>query len=269
MSDTASSSVNTTLTPTTGVSSVFKPGDPVLCMMYGMKFFVYLGIIICLTCLFMSCLSSSLDRSMSADTVYYQETPIRYPKHSGHANKPCNKCERCRLMAQYAYLQSLAKKADAEQQQAQAEGGKKEEFQNTMSTFQTYGGSNFQSIPLTGPDGTDSDPGNLVFGQANRSIRQIDDFVNVIIDINANLYVLDGNVFDQNKDAKTQSYKAYLTDDRNSQILLGELKRYNDGLYKLKYTTNNATEVTEHRNLIITYERNGDKSVLLSGRFAL
>lgn len=247
MSDTVSTTVNSALTPSTvttgvtgvtGTSSVFKEMDPLRCYMHGIKFFMFLGIIILLVSMFMSSTSAALDANVSSnDTIYYREADIiTRPRQ-----RPCGKCARCRMR------------------------GIPESFENTLSTFQSHQGLSFQSIPLTNPN-TD-DQSNLVFGKADRYVKEIDDYKTVTFDVSANLYVLDGNVYDQNKDNLTQAYKVYLFNNRNASFELGELKRDRDGLYKLKFVSKNLTDLIDYKRIVITYERGSEKMNLLGGSF--
>ncbi len=124
----------------------------------------------------------------------------------------------------------------------------------------------YQSIPLTSPDTEDSAPSNLLFGQANRYVSTNDDDVTLTIEINANLYVLNGNVF-QKGTPPNHSYKAYLGDK-----LLGTLVKDGDGIYKLKYNevlkTKAAKELEKTRVLKIVYEKESVKQTLLIGEFS-
>lgn len=132
-----------------------------------------------------------------------------------------------------------------------------QELQNFQLTNFNY--SKFASVPLTSPDE------HLIGGQANRHVI---DNAKVIIEIQANLYVLNGNVFGTNT---TQSYKAYLhngTATKNNALLLGTLQRDGDGLYKLRVVTNDVTSILQLPFISIRYEVDGNVQNILEGKFS-
>jgi len=97
--------------------------------------------------------------------------------------------------------------------------------------------SNYSRVPLTSNN-------NLTFGTASRIITTNQDTNNVFYNMNidANLYVLGGNVYDDTSYQKTyvkQDYIAQLVNPKTNKILpLGSLGKDTDGLYKLKYSFN-------------------------------
>lgn len=118
----------------------------------------------------------------------------------------------------------------------------------------------FQSIPLTAPDSSLNYPLHLMFGQADRHIN--DD--KYTLKISSNLYVLDGNIFNQNKNGK-QSYNAYLMKKDNSKLKIGDLKKDGDGLYKLTFSSQDRTNLETYKYVAIFYN---DETPLLVGGFS-
>lgn len=139
-----------------------------------------------------------------------------------------------------------------------------EHFSNDdLYAYSSASSAGYQSIPLTAPS---TEPSNLLFGQANRYISTNNDITIFTLDINANLYILNGNVFQQGT-PPNHSYKAYLGDD-NKQIELGDLKKDGDGIYKLKFTSQNIKELVDLRSLSIVYDKETQKQTLLVGKFS-
>jgi hypothetical protein len=116
-----------------------------------------------------------------------------------------------------------------------------------LSTFSKLSSAKYQSIPLTAPNTAENTPSNLMFGQANRYISINDDVTVLTLDVHANLYILNGN--------DTQ------------QVELGELKKDGDGIYKLKFTSENTKELVDLRVLSIVYEKDSEKQTVLLGQF--
>lgn len=142
-----------------------------------------------------------------------------------------------------------------------------ENFSNDdMYSYSSASSASYQSIPLTSPNTQENTPSNLLFGQANRYISTNNEVTVFTVDINANLYVLNGNIF-QKGDPINHSYKAYLGDGKK-QIELGELKKGGDGIYKLKFTSQNTKELVNMRSLSIVYDKDTEKQTLLVGQFS-
>ena len=123
--------------------------------------------------------------------------------------------------------------------------------------------SNYASIPLTALnlDNTENIPGNVLFGQATRIISADVDWMksnkreNIYklsngnigniekgpiyyhLEILANLYILNGNIFDDiTQKIINQTYVVNLYNPKmKNSIILGNLYKDNDGMYKLKY----------------------------------
>jgi hypothetical protein len=141
-----------------------------------------------------------------------------------------------------------------------------ENFSNeNMYSYQRAESSSFQSIPLTAPSSSENAPTNLLFGQCNRHISTKDGKIAYTLDIFANLYILEGNVF-QTGEAPHHSYRVYLS-NKYTKIPIGILKKDGDGLYKLKVTSNDVEKLLEVPDLTILYEKDGAQQILLQGSF--
>jgi hypothetical protein len=87
------------------------------------------------------------------------------------------------------------------------------------------------------------------------------------LEIFCNLFVLDGNVFDQRKDK--QAYGVYLVNSKTgAQKFLGNLTKENDGMYKLKYkTSENIEDLASYDQVNIIYSLEQAEQLLLFGKF--
>jgi len=116
-----------------------------------------------------------------------------------------------------------------------------EYFSNDQfSSYKNIQYSDYASIPLTALDvsATENIPNNILFGKANRIITShVDGKVYFTLDINANLYVLGGQVYDAPNQKKIeQNYSLQLENPKNKKkLFLGNLSKDNDGLYKLTF----------------------------------
>lgn len=121
----------------------------------------------------------------------------------------------------------------------------------------------YQSIPLTSNELDTSS--NLMIGQMNRYITIENEKPTIILDMFANLYILGGNIFGENK--TDQEYRAYAyTNSGKEKIDLGKLEKHPDNFYKLKITTNNAN-VLQYNKIEIVYKSGEEQHVLLTGSF--
>ncbi len=144
--------------------------------------------------------------------------------------------------------------------------GHQEDFSNDkFYSYKSTQSANYKSIPLTAPNSKDDAPSNLMFGQANRYISANSDATMFLLEITANMYVLDGNVF-ANDQKVTHDYKAYLVQGNNRK-LLGSLKRDGDGLYKLRVKSDKPADYLDMQQLNIIYEKDNTEQVLLVGHF--
>jgi NADH:ubiquinone oxidoreductase subunit B-like Fe-S oxidoreductase len=138
-----------------------------------------------------------------------------------------------------------------------------EDFTNTTEpdSYNSIAFNKFQKVPLTAPDTTDNTPLNLLFGQASRRITD----AKTTIEISANLYVLDGNVYDKAADKLEHSYKAYIQTQNNDVIDLGVLNKRGDGIYYLTYST--SKNIMDFLNLVIKYEQKDVSIDIIQGKF--
>lgn len=136
-------------------------------------------------------------------------------------------------------------------------------------TFSRSNQSYFQSIALTSPDTESRTPSNLMNATVNRYLVKDSAGSDLyLLEIIANLYVLYGNVYDEsNKTDVEQSYVAHMSNDKGENILLGELKKDNDGLYKLRVKTSKAEKLENFNKIQIIYIRDNEKQVILEGKF--
>lgn len=146
-----------------------------------------------------------------------------------------------------------------------------ENFSNdTMYAFSPEPSSRFQRIPLVAPNNEDGNPKNLYFGQAERYIIPKGNKINYKLQIFADLPVLDGNIYANHKADYKQQYTAVLHDDNYNDNIELEIKKDNDGLYKLKYDNFDITQIeklVQMKYLDIYYTYDADKAIILSGQF--
>lgn len=145
-----------------------------------------------------------------------------------------------------------------------------ENFSNDdMYSYKKSVSSSYQSIPLTAKDDE-----NLFFGKANRFIMIENDPVfrgksNIVfrLEIFCNLFILDGNVFDQKK--TKQAYSVYLVNSKTgAQKFIDNLKKDNDGMYKLKYkTSEDLEELASYDRINIIYSLDQAEQLILYGKF--
>lgn len=154
-----------------------------------------------------------------------------------------------------------------------------EEFENAQNTYepiskftssysktQTY--KYYQYASLNAPSLEGEAPSNLMFGEIKKYNRIKNGKNEIIINLSANLYVLDGNVYNEKDEKVTQFYKAYLynSTDKTQSKFLGILKRDGDGLYKLNITSDDMS-LNEFDSIMITHKLNDKETIILSGQF--
>lgn len=133
--------------------------------------------------------------------------------------------------------------------------------------------SNYQSTGLTAPNTQEGNPSNLLFGQANRLLERSDQPI-LHLDVFCNLYVLNGNPFGNGvlkQDTYKQKYLVYLKNKDELQ-LLDELKKENDGIYKLKYKTkiqDDIKQLMKFNEIVIVHSAEGKEIILLQGKFTI
>lgn len=144
-----------------------------------------------------------------------------------------------------------------------------EGFSNdTLFSTKKEASAAFASAQLNAALDKDGTPSNLMVGEARRHIykphTQTDGLVARFV-LWADLYQLNGDVFNP---SINQSYKAYLLGADKSKIYLGELKHGSDNWYKLDVQRQDINQVTSKRWIYISYEKDGQENILLSGQFA-
>lgn len=146
----------------------------------------------------------------------------------------------------------------------------KEHFSNDdMYSYKRSVSSSYQSIPLTAKDDE-----NLFFGKANRFLMIENDPVfngksQIVfrLEIFCNLFVLDGNVFDQRKNK--QAYAVNLVNSKTGeQKFIDNLIKESDGIYKLKYkTAENVETLASYDQVNIVYSLENAEQLVLYGKF--
>ena len=131
----------------------------------------------------------------------------------------------------------------------------------------------YQNATLTSPTN------NLIFGKAKRYTYP--DLNNTrpvyILEIFANLYILNGNPFDRedikiNDLSYRHQYIAYLKNSKtNNRLNIGQLIRDGDGMYKLKMKSNDMNKYVDFNEIEIVYfdAQNNTETVVLNGKFTL
>lgn len=131
--------------------------------------------------------------------------------------------------------------------------------------------SHYQSASLT------SKTNNLVFGQANRYVYpdMKDKQPMYILEIFANLYVLNGNPFGVTKltldgTPFKHKYIAILKETKTGKRKeIGQVKRDGDGLYKLKFNSKEPNEFIIYNELEIVHRTDEKDTPVLNGRFTI
>lgn len=125
----------------------------------------------------------------------------------------------------------------------------------------------FESIPLTSNN-------SILFGQAKRFIHETSEskMPLYILEVYANLYVLNGNPFGQvnvsDNKFKKQQYNVYLIDTKsNSRILIDSLHKEPDGVYKLKFKSNDVSKFDNYNKIEIVHQYENKEYTVLTGFF--
>lgn len=118
-----------------------------------------------------------------------------------------------------------------------------EEMYSHTDVYKNIKYTNYSRTALTAPDNLDTKtPQNLTFGTAVRILSSKVNDKNMYYDINidANLYVLGGNIYNEKiQTSIDQEYIVQLINPSSNKIInLGPMKKDNDGIYKLKYSLN-------------------------------
>lgn len=145
-----------------------------------------------------------------------------------------------------------------------------ENFSNDeMYSYKSATSSNYQSVPLLAPLDENKNPENLFFGKANRFIYKHNDEYVYSLEIYCNLLVLDGNIYDKaQRNTINQKYKVYLVNSKTKETsFLDNLAKDGDGIYKLKYKSNQSEALLKYDIVKIVYSLDNKEQTLLQGNF--
>jgi len=145
-----------------------------------------------------------------------------------------------------------------------------ENFSNDeMYSYKSATSSNYQSVPLLSPFDENRNPENLFFGKANRFIYKNNDEYVYSLEIYCNLFVLDGNIYDKaQRNTIKQKYKVYLVNSKTKETsFLDNLVKDGDGIYKLKYKSNQSDALLKYDVVKIVYSLDDKEQTLLQGNF--
>lgn len=136
--------------------------------------------------------------------------------------------------------------------------------ENNIETFEnsTINFTKYKQLKLLPPDYNNQITNILLSGQAN--IYKNDNVIR--LELICNLYEIGGNIYDTIKTIKGK-YQAYLYNDKtNQQLLLGDLVRDGDGLYKLKYVSNNVQDLLNYNLIRITYVTDNEMTTIIEAK---
>ena len=136
--------------------------------------------------------------------------------------------------------------------------------ENNIETFEnsTINFTKYKQLKLLPPDYNNQITNILLSGKAN--IYKNDDVIR--LELICNLYEIGGNIYDTIKTIKGK-YQAYLYNDKtNQQLLLGDLVRDGDGLYKLKYVSNNVQDLLNYNLIRITYVTDNEMTTIIEAK---
>lgn len=210
------------------------------CIKLNLKMIFNMSLTILLLCLFLSCFNSLFFPVRDYDISY---DPVNI-KNMGMCKCTGNKCLCKSLREEFNNISN-------------------EPFSNdSFYSFKLSRDARYQSIPLLDPKNN-----TILFGKAQRYIFSKNDQIVYRLDIDSNLYVLDGNIFDSEK--VDQKYDVLLHNTKtNKDLHIGNLKKDGDGIYKLSFVSNNKVqELSEYDTLYIFYTMNNKSDLILSGTF--
>lgn len=118
---------------------------------------------------------------------------------------------------------------------------------------------------------------NLIFGQAKRYVHTHIKTSKPIylLEIFANLYVLNGNPFGVEKlgiddTSFKHKYVAYLKNTKSGKrVLMGQLLRDGDGMYKLKFSSQDVNEYSPFNEVEIVHKSPQKETIVLQGKFTM
>jgi hypothetical protein len=208
---------------------IFTANELITCSIFNLKMFLFVLMII----ICISFLSSCLNSLFTSEEL--RKRKMKYPKYG------------CRL-----------------------EGFGNDQFYSYKDTINP-GYFTYQNAALT------SDTNNLIFGQAKKYVHPHLKTAKPVymIEIFANLYVLNGNPFGIEKlgidnTSFKHKYMVYLKSTKTGKkINIGQLLRDGDGIYKLKFKSEDVNEYTQLNEIEIVYQSPQKESQVLRGKFTL
>jgi hypothetical protein len=161
----------------------------------------------------------------------------------------------------------------------------KNKYPRNMCRLEEFGNDQFYSYKDTINPGyftyqnaaLTSDSNNLIFGQAKKYVYTLLKSAKpvYIIEIFANLYVLNGNPFGVEKlgidnTSFKHKYIAYLKNTKTGKkINIGQLLRDGDGVYKLKFQSDDINEYTKFNEIEIVHQSPQKEILVLTGKFTI
>lgn len=118
-----------------------------------------------------------------------------------------------------------------------------------FENIQSINFTKYKQLTLLPPDHNNQITNILLSGQAN--IYKNDNFVR--LELNCNLYEIGADVYDITSTIKGKYQACLYNEQTNQKLVLGDLIRDGDGLYKLKYVSNNVQEFLNYNIIRIEY----------------
>jgi hypothetical protein len=143
-----------------------------------------------------------------------------------------------------------------------------ENFENeTQGIFEPKKSYKFKRIQLTAPSDEFKNPENMYFGQVNVYVIPNESELTYKLQAFVNLSILDGNIYIDDPIEISQKYTLMLAN--GSESFEFELKKDNDGLYKLNYETNDPKVISKLMNyniIHVHYYKNNQSKIILMGK---
>lgn len=215
------------------------------CRLSNIRFFFTVCCCLILWMCLMSILSATIEQS-----YYNNEYQGRYSRK----NK-C-KCKRCNPYMEMELFENQARS----QEKSVAAPVDKNYVSNIIQLRQK---TEFKSIALTTPENMDS---QMITGKADRYITEQNGSLSYLLDIHAYLNVLDGNIYGSESKVE-QSYKVYLENNIGNKVSLGKLERHPDNVYKLKFKTDDLSQLRDKHTVLIVHQIGNTEKVILKGQF--
>jgi hypothetical protein len=129
----------------------------------------------------------------------------------------------------------------------------------------------YQNAQLTSPTN------NLIFGQAKLFVRPGEKSSNpmYMLEILANLYVLNGNPFGVEKlgiddTSFKHKYITYLKNTKTGKkVNIGQVLRDGDGMYKLKFKSEEVNDYVPYNEIEIVHKSPEKETIVLHGKFTI